>query len=421
MRTTLISLTRSLIVATGLAVMAGCGGDSGNIAQNETPSNASYGGVAVADLNNDGKLDIVTSFTLGNGSNPFVAGYVAVYLRDPSSASMFSGPTNYRVADHPTGVAIADLNGDGKPDIVTVNFTGPGGVSVLLQDGTGSAHFLPAVNYALSHSGALAIADINGDGKPDLAVDCDEGISILFQDPSRSGTFLPPTTIKVGGGEVTIAAADLNGDGKTDLVVPYTGVMVLLQNPTAPGTFFSPVEYAAGGGVWGLAVGDLNGDDKPDIAATYSGNGENGITPGLSVLLQNPASPGTFLPGVNYATVPYPGVWSFVAIADLNGDGKSDVVVADHGTTSGSCTSSSCNIVGSGPSVFLQDPAHPGTLQPAVNYLTTDDWVTSVAIGDMNGDGRPDLVFTYLGDGVVIRFQSSSDPGKFLGETFITK
>jgi FG-GAP-like repeat/FG-GAP repeat len=419
MRSTLMSLTRSLFLSFGLAALVGCGGDGVGVGPSETPSNASYESVAVADLNNDGKLDIVTSFFVGTWSNPASGGYVAVYLHDASSASTFNGPTNYLVGNDPTAIAIADLNGDGEPDIVAISFAGSSkNVSVLLQDGKGSGHFLPAANYTLSQPGAVAIADINLDGKLDLAVNFAGGVAIFLQDSSGTGTFLPPTTIHAGGGEVALVAADMNGDDKPDLVVPYLGILVLLQDPAVPGKFFNPVTYSTGGIVWGLASGDLNGDDDPDIVAAYSAAANDNTSPGISILLQNPASPGTFLPATNLTTVN--GFMASVTIRDLNEDGKPDLAVANLGglTCSGMAN---CQSTGSKVAVLLQDPAQPGVFRSPVNYATTNDGVMSLATGDMNGDGRPDLVLAYSSAGIVIRFQSSTSPGTFLGETFITQ
>jgi hypothetical protein len=277
--------------------------------------------------------------------------------------------------------------------------TGSSSVSVLLQDPANPGHFLAAANYPTGFSPvAVAIGDLNGDGRPDLAVADTTGISLLMQNPAVPGTFSAATTISVGnGGTSAIAIADLNGDGKADLVATASGVNVYLQDPQSPGHFLSPASYAAGAQPIFIAVQDLNGDGRPDLAIANLGTIEEGSTASLSVLLQNPSGAGVFLPATNYTT----GIRSYaVAAADLNGDGKADIAVANSGTFSGSSIS-----------VFLQDPLTPGRFQPATNYAGSGV-ITCVAIGDMNGDSKEDLVI--VDSGIVIRLQDPANPGQFL-------
>jgi hypothetical protein len=268
-----------------------------------------------------------------------------------------------------------------------------------LQDPANPGHFLFAVSYPTGFSPvAVAIGDLNGDGRPDLAVADTTGISLLIQNPAAPGTFLAATTIGVGnGGTSAVAIADLNGDGKADLVATASGVSVYLQDPTLPGSFLGPANYAAGAQPIFIAVQDLNGDGRPDLAIANLGTPEDGSTASLSVLLQSPSGAGVFLPATNYTT----GVRSdAVVAADLNGDGKADIVVANSGDLSGSSVS-----------VFLQDPLAPGTFQPATNYAGSGV-ISWVAVGDMNGDNQPDLVI--VDSGIVIRRQDPANPGQFL-------
>lgn len=386
----------------------GCGGGVGSV----IPPFSFYSSVAVGDLNGDGKPDIATCFAFVAGAPPH-PGSVAVYLQDPAHPGTFLPPATYSVGNDPEWIAIGDLNGDGKLDIVTANSIlnanglGSSNVSVLLQDPARPGQFLAATDFATGKVPvSVAIGDLNGDGKPDLAVADTSGISLLFQDPSHPGSFLSATTLSVGSAASSVAIGDLDGDQKPDLVATTeAGVAVLLQNTTMPGTFSTPTTYGAGLQPSGVAIADLDRDGKPDLAV--ANRSPNGGTGSVSVLLQNSAAPGTFLAATNYNT----GILSsVVAIADLNGDGRADLAVANNvsrGSFDGSL------------SVLLQDPASPGHFQATTNYPGTDQ-VLSVVAADMNGDNRPDLVIAQSG-GIVIRFQDRANPGAFLPITVITK
>lgn len=414
--------SRRLLLGVVLCVLLACqacgfiGGSSSII-----PPFSLYTSVAVADLNGDGKPDIATCYVRIADAPPH-PGFVAVYLQDPSRPGAFFPPVIYSVGNDPFSIAVGDLNGDGKPDIVTANNilasngAGTSNVSVLLQDPGKPGQFLGATNYPtgpLPHN--VAIGDLNGDGRPDLAVADATGISILFQNPGMPGSFLPPTTVAVASPPLlasSVAIGDLNGDGKADLVATAgLRVVVLLQNATTPGTFSPPTSYGAGDQPISVAVADLNGDGKPDLAVANLGSG--GMA-SVSVLLQDPSVPGTFLAATNYKTATASGA---VAIADLNGDGKPDLAVANTGALAGVCPPS-CNTLGS-VSVLLQDPGVPGHFQASVNYAHTDQ-VLSVAVGDMNGDNKPDLVVAE-GGGIVIQFQNPAAPGVFLPPVMIPK
>jgi hypothetical protein len=318
-----------------------------------------------------------------------------------------------------TSVAVADVNGDGKPDLVVTDcsFTGgctgnkTGAVGVLMGNGDGT--FQAAMVYSSGgyvFATSVAVADVNGDGKPDLLVtntcaisdDCSNGsVTVLLN--NGDGTFQTAVPYNSGGqAPYSVAVADVNGDGKPDLLVANScasypncanvGVIgVLLGN--GDGTFQTAATYGSGG--WqadSIAVADVNGDGKPDLlamneCASGASSGDCPNTTGLvGVLLGN--GDGTFQTVVTYDSGVLLG--RFVAVADVNGDGKPDLLTAGcstEGTTSFNCLVD--NIPNGAVGVLLGNG--DGTFQTAVAYNSGAQEPYSVAVADVNGDGRPDL------------------------------
>jgi len=293
----------------------------------------------------------------------------------------FGPKTNY-----PMDAAIGDFNRDGKPDLVVPNWSIPGNVFVMLGNGDGT--FGPGVSSGAGNRPVhLAVGDLNGDGKLDLAVTTEAASSagtvsmLLVLLGNGDGSFQTPVSYDTGGSAESVAVGDFNGDAKLDLAVANSGygalkgVAVLLGN--GDGTFKTAVNYTAGGGPWGVAVGDFNGDGKPDLTVANTDGS-------LSVLLGN--GDGTFRAAVNYPT----GSSSVsVAVGDFNGDSKLDLAVANNGSFQTNFTDASVSVLlGNGD----------GSFQPAVNYHTGTA-SASVAVGDFNGDGKPDLTVANSGSG----------------------
>ena len=306
-------------------------------------------------------------------------------------------------------VAVADVNGDGRPDLAVANFRN-NTVGVLLGNPDGT--FRPVVTYPSSAAGsgatcpdAVAIADLNGDGKPDIVVTnyCGESyltkqIGILLG--NGDGTFRPAVDYGSGGeSPYSVVVADVNGDGKPDLLVAnwlasfqdagQGSVGVLMGN--GDGTFQPAIAYDSGGTLaYSLAVSDVNGDGKPDVAVAncaptnsyacpnWGGSGGRGV---VGILLGN--GDGTFQPVVTYDSG---GLYATsVAIADVNADGRPDVLVTDW------CASNNCGITGRGAVGVLLGNGD-GTVQPAVTFDPGGQAAWSVALADVNADGRPDLL-----------------------------
>jgi hypothetical protein len=202
--------------------------------------------VAVGDLTGKGGRPAIVAATFDSSGNN---GAVSVYAPDPNHPGMFLPPVSYPAGAQPQSVKIADVNGDGLPDIIVADL-GPGtdgkgsaGVSVLLQDANGT--FQPPVTYPTpGQSIDVAVADLNNDSKPDLVVanllPAGTGsVSVLLQ--TNAGAFGPATNYPALGQPLSVAIADLNHDGHPDIAIadgPSAGV--LLQSATSPGTY-SPV------------------------------------------------------------------------------------------------------------------------------------------------------------------------------------
>ena len=388
--------------AVALALLAGCHDDGFHCCYTVYVPNS----VAIADVNGDGVPDLLVATTADQGlvENP---GFANVILNSASAPGTFKTGVHYATTSaNPASIAVADLTHSGSLDLVVANISGT--VSVYMH-GASPGTFKSAVN--INTGGApnqVVVADVNGDGLPDIVLadfSVSGGVILLLQDAGNPGQFLAPARLATAATTASVAVGDLNGDGVPDLVA--TGydnygnngaVYVFYQVAAQPGTFVAPVSFPAGAGPQSVKIADMNGDSAADLVVADFGPGsDNTGSPGVSVLLQNPSTPGTFLAPVTYPT---PGASVDVAVADLNGDGHNDVVVANLAPfPSGSI------------SVLLQDPAHTGALLAATNYAGFGQPL-GVAIGDLNHDGLPDIA---AADGATatVMLQVKGKPGQF--------
>jgi uncharacterized protein (TIGR03437 family) len=344
---------------------------------------------AIADLNGDGKADLVLSggivaaMALGNGDGTFQA------------------ITSYSVLDTTYGislasVAVGDVNGDGIPDIVTLG-------SILFGDGKGG--FPSRRDYVIPNaSGSVMLADFDGDGITDIIIGngnpdflsgsalnaaatssalsfslCDVGapqpeecvadltgpsLTVLFG--AGGGTFTAAPVSEVAANYLSLAAADFNGDGLPDLAVTSAGSVSILKGNGDGGFSSVFTQSTPGAGTAAVAAADFNHDGKPDVAVLLylAATSEVEVYPGNGDLTLGAPVP-----------VPIPDATAnFIATPDLNGDGIPDLVVT------------------SASSVFVSLSKGDGTFSAPLLVASGNN--PAVAFGDFNGDGKLDIAIT---------------------------
>jgi hypothetical protein len=392
---------RASIVAAIAICGGGCHDDDPPFPAYDTPNS-----VDVVDMNGDGVNDIVFAATHVDGSYPN-AGIAGVILQNSAAPGTFQVSLDSAVGANPSTLAVGDLDGISGPDVAVAN-ANSASISVLLHNATPSNAQLPvAINV---NTGGVpydvAVGDLNGDGLPDLAV-ADVGASLNVvvhrRDPASPGYFLAPIAMTVGNPATSVAIGDLNGDGRMDLAVTNVApggagyVSIFFQTATA-GTFSPRVDMPAGTVPLSVKIGDLNNDGRADLAVANEGPGSTAIgAAGVSVLLQSATTPGTYLPAITYATTRGSVC---VAIGDLNNDGFNDLAVANTGGSRAGTIS-----------ILLQDATRPGIFLAASNYRGVYEPL-GLAIGNLNGDLLPDIAVAD-GDRATVMFNSSTTPGTF--------
>jgi uncharacterized repeat protein (TIGR02543 family) len=341
---------------------------------------------AIGDLDNDGKPDLVTVNNAGNS--------VSVFRNISSSgsitASSFAGKVDYASGgDSPDFIAIGDLDGDNRLDIIITN-RNSSSVSVFRNNSSapGSISFQSQVSFATGlNPNCVAIGDLDKDGRQDLVVSNNGASTIsVLRNLSSSGSinFAAQFTVATNSSPMSVAIGDLDGDGKSDVAISNSsiGTLSVYNNTSTPGTisFGSGASVAAASTFGRLAIGDLDGDGKSDLVVSGSSGGDF-----LSVL-QNSSFPGTlrFEPKIGFSTgVGGTNPYS-VAIGDLDGDNKPDLAVS--------------NIFGSSVTVLRNTTSIVGLISTTSfafrQVVSIGTFPVGLAIGDLDGDGRPDMALT---------------------------
>ena len=370
----LLKYTRrgALLLALGAAGPAAWGQSFGPVSFYSAGANSLPNALALADVNGDGRLDVITANSVSNTVG-VLAGLPGGSLGPVTLYAVGAGSV-------PNAVVLADVNEDGRLDIVTANY-GTNSVGVLL--GVAGGSFGPVATYGVgvgSGPYGVAVGDVNNDGHPDI-VSANYGshtIGVLLG--LSGGSFATASTYSTGTNSFpsSVVIADFDRDGRPDLATASTGATAvgILRGLAGGGfqavanrllsTTISPTD---------IAVADINGDGWPDLVT--SNNGPNGLG---SVGLLVSSGTGSFFDRTYPTGTAEP---LGVAVGDLTGDGRLDYVTANTYTT----------LPASNVTVFA--PGAVGSTPTSTRYGTTTlSSATDVALGDLNGDGRLDIVMS---------------------------
>lgn len=351
------SVATSFVAGAAPAYSAGFAQASGS----PFASPGATGALALGDLNGDGKVDAVVVDPAAATLQPLLGSGQGGLA---PAAPVAVGGTK------PSAVALADLNGDGLLDAAVAN-DGSNNVSVLIGNGAGGFTAAPKSPFWTDSARPAFVltGDFNGDAKTDVAVvnNSSADVSIMLGDGLGGLALAGPPTVTGGDHPGTAAAGDFNGDGRLDVAVGNGSGNVAVLAGDGTGKLSRAAGSPFGLTPTGLGAGDFNGDGRLDVAVANT-------TGKVTILVGNGAGALSPLPSVITVGT---GAAS-LAVADLNRDGKLDIVVANAG--SGDLT------------VLFGDGVGGFTAAPETPVQTGGTFPSSVAIGDLNGDGKLDLV-----------------------------
>lgn len=342
------------------------------------------------DLDVDGKSDLITL----NQTNNSITLHRNVAASGDLTASSFEVGVSYGTGTNPVWSAIGDLDGDGKLDLTSLNLSALTASVYLNTTSTGkftSSSLAIPVNFTtLANAEGMNVADLDGDGKPEMMVPNSNNNTVsVFLNTSTVGNvsyaagveFTAHTTPKY------VTTADIDGDGKIDMVVANRdgGTVSIIRNTSTVGALsFAPsVSYATGTTPWYLAVGDLDDDGKPDVVIANEGSNT------VKVFRNTSPVGGVSFDGIDLATGIGP---RGLGIADIDGDGKLDIVVSH---TSETFVSVFRNV--SSPGVLLT-----GSFEARVDYSIGTTGI-SLTVGDLDRDGKNDIAVSDGGTIALLR------------------
>ncbi len=355
------------------------------------PSPSSYlylGDTAIGDLNGDGRNDVAAIQGVNN------TGLLMIYYQNALGG--LDSAVTMTLTIQARGIAIADVNNDGKQDLVLSGLSQTamagylGRIVVFLQDpATGRLGAPQEYTVSSNNVYSLAVGDLNGDGRNDIVVMAEQattpgGLSFFFQ--TSGGTLGPEVVydkVNVMAGEIHIA--DMDSNGLNDVVVQSgQNELSVIRQLAAGVTSTVPEQYSVqtsySSGFSAFALGDLNGDGRADMVAVEPGN--NGY---INIFLQNAQGLLDSPVLVRIADLPFG-----VEVADITGDGLNDIVMD----------------VSGGIIVFPQQPDHTFGPRRYYPYSASSSGGSSfhqaLSVGDVNGDGLPDAVVTWANSGLYL-------------------
>jgi hypothetical protein len=337
------------------------------------------GNLCIGDMNKDGKPDLVVA----SGQSRRIT--VLLGLGDRKGDGQFrpSSAKAILVPDPPGDMALGDLNGDSNLDLAFVTHD-TYQVTMLYGDGKGGLALAPNSPIVMKegqhpHTHGLGIGDLNGDGKLDLVTvnNSDNDLSVAFGDGRGGFSRAAGSPFAVGPSPYPLTLGDVNNDGRLDIVatasatgparaqqLPLSRALTLLTSDGRGGFRTSQLPLRTGE-PWFVAIGDVNGDGKSDLVVTHHERSE------LTVLLGHGTGEFTEIAGSPF-NIAHKGFQ--LALADVNHDGRIDVVAA---------TGDVQVLLGDGRGAFQQSPGSP--------FLTGGgSW--RLALADVNGDGKTDVV-----------------------------
>ncbi|HTY11212.1 MAG TPA: VCBS repeat-containing protein [Bacteroidota bacterium] len=372
-------------------------------AKKDLPTGEGPISIALGDFNGDGKLDIVCANYKSNTIS------LLLNATPPDgSAPSFLPKIDLHTEEKPMAVAVGDFNGDGKPDFVVANYLS-NNISIFLntsrQDSASPSFAVKEDVPTEERPISLFVADFNGDGRPDLAVANykSNSISVFLNTTSRgssSVSFAQRIDLPAGTRPVFVTAGDLNGDGRPDIVAANyrsNSISIFFNETPANGTapvFSRGTEVQAGERPMTVAIGDVNGDEKNDILVADQGS--NSISVLMNAAERGAATP-LFLVKTELITGANPQAVCFI---DAVGKGKSDVAAGNY--NSGTI------------SIFINTTVHGSTV-PAFSLkkdIPSGVGPSFLAVGNLSGSGLNDLAVANYGSNSISVFFISNASGR---------
>ena len=358
--------------------------------------------VAIGDVDGDGKPDMV----IANSSSNTISIFRNTSTSGSISASSFAPKVDFVTGVNPTIVVIGDVDGDGKPDLV-VPSRSSGNVSILRNTSTSgsinASSFAARVDF-VTGVGALSavIGDVDGDSKPDIVVaNYNSGTTSLLRNTSTTGSinassFATKVDFATGNSSSIVALGDVDGDSKPDLAVTNfeSDIVSVLRNTSTSGSinassFDTKVDFTTGANPYFVVIRDIDGDGKSELVVTNASSVSVSVFRNTSTLGSISAS--SFAAKIDFTVGFHPVT---VAIGDLDGDSKPDMVVANQLSDNISVLRNT-SITGSINVSSFADKTD----------FTTGNEPVSVATSDLNADGIPEIAATNINSNTISIFQ----------------